>query len=206
MKIHIVDYGMGNIFSVQKKLLQENIDVSVSSEPKDILNADKVILLGVGHFNKAMDNLNHLSLIEPLNDFALVRKKPILGICLGMQLMAMTSEEGIGRQKGLGWIDASVKKFQTPNSKQFKIPHMGWNNVSLVKDSDLMQNISSKDEFYFVHSFFLQPNEKEIILNETNYIDNFCSGIEKENIFGVQFHPEKSQSSGIQLLNNFLNI
>ena len=206
MKIHIVDYGMGNIFSVQKKLLQENIDVSVSSEPKDILNADKVILLGVGHFNKAMDNLNHLSLIEPLNDFALVRKKPILGICLGMQLMAMTSEEGIGRQKGLGWIDASVKKFQTPNSKQFKIPHMGWNNVSLVKDSDLMQNISSKDEFYFVHSFFLQPNEKEIILNETNYIDNFCSGIEKENIFGVQFHPEKSHDAGQTLLRNFISI
>jgi len=206
MKIHIVDYGMGNIFSVQKKLLQENIDVSVSSEPKDILNADKVILLGVGHFNKAMDNLNHLSLIEPLNDFALVRKKPILGICLGMQLMAMTSEEGIGRQKGLGWIDASVKKFQTPNSKQFKIPHMGWNNVSLVKDSDLMQNISSKDEFYFVHSFFLQPNEKEIILNETNYIDNFCSGIEKENIFGVQYHPEKSHDAGQTLLKNFISI
>jgi len=206
MKIHIVDYGMGNIFSVQKKLLQENIDVSVSSEPKDILNADKVILLGVGHFNKAMDNLNHLSLIEPLNDFALVRKKPILGICLGMQLMAMTSEEGIGRQKGLGWIDASVKKFQTPNSKQFKIPHMGWNNVSLVKDSDLMQNISSKDEFYFVHSFFLQPNEKEIILNETNYIDNFCSGIEKENIFGVQYHPEKSHDAGQTLLRNFISI
>ncbi len=206
MKIHIVDYGMGNIFSVQKKLLQENIDVSVSSEPKDILNADKVILLGVGHFNKAMDNLNHLSLIEPLNDFAIVKKKPILGICLGMQLMAMTSEEGGGRQKGFGWIDASVKKFQTPNTKQFKIPHMGWNNVSLVKDSDLMRNISSEDEFYFVHSFFLQPKEKEIILNETNYIDYFCSGIEKENIFGVQYHPEKSHDAGQTLLRNFISI
>lgn len=206
MKIHIVDYGMGNIFSVQKKLLQENIDVSVSSEPQDILNADKVILLGVGHFNKAMDNLNNLSLIEPLNDFALVRNKPILGICLGMQLMAMTSEEGNERQKGLGWIDASVKKFRTPNSKQFKIPHMGWNNVSLVKDSDLMRNISSEDEFYFVHSFFMQPNEKEIILNETNYIDHFCSGIEKENIFGVQYHPEKSHDAGQTLLRNFISI
>ena len=106
MKIHIVDYGMGNIFSVQKKLLQENITVSISSEPQDILQADKIILLGVGHFKRAMDNLQVLNLIEPLNNFALIQKKPVLGICLGMQLMASSSEEG--SSSGLGWVDASV--------------------------------------------------------------------------------------------------
>ena len=155
MKIHIVDYGMGNIFSVQKKLLQENITVTVSSKPQDIFEADKIILLGVGHFNKAMDNLNNLNLIEPLNDFVLTQKKPVLGICLGMQLMAMTSEEGNGSKNGLGWIDASVKKFQTADFQKFKIPHMGWNNINLLKSSELMKDITSEDEFYFVHSFLV---------------------------------------------------
>ena len=206
MKIHIVDYGMGNIFSVQKKLLQENINVTISSEPKDIFEADKIILLGVGHFNKAMDNLIDLNLIEPLNDFALIQKKPVLGICLGMQLMAKSSEEGNNRNRGLGWVDASVKKFQTDDFKKFKIPHMGWNNINSLKNSALMKNISSQDEFYFVHSFFMEPNDPNLVLNETTYIDKFCSGIEKENIFGVQYHPEKSHDAGQTLLKNFIAI
>ena len=206
MKIHIVDYGMGNIFSVQKKLLQENITVTVSSEPQDISQADKIILLGVGHFNKAMDNLIDLNLIEPLNEFALIQKKPILGICLGMQLMAMSSEEGIGSNHGLGWVDASVKKFQTDDFKRFKIPHMGWNTINSLKKSALMKNISFEDEFYFVHSFFMEPNDPNLMLNETIYIEKFCSGIEKENIFGVQYHPEKSHDAGQTLLKNFIAI
>lgn len=206
MKIHIVDYGMGNIFSVQKKLLQENISVTISSESKDIFEADKIILLGVGHFNKAMDNLINLNLIEPLNDFALIQKKPVLGICLGMQLMAISSEEGNHRNRGLGWVDASVKKFQTDDFKKFKIPHMGWNNINSLKNSALMKNISSEDEFYFVHSFFMEPNDPNLVLNETTYIDKFCSGIEKENIFGVQYHPEKSHDAGQTLLKNFIAI
>ncbi len=206
MKIHIVDYGMGNIFSVQKKLLQENITVTVSSEPKDILEADKIILLGVGHFNQAMDNLNDLNLIEPLNDFVLIKKKPVLGICLGMQLMAMSSEEGNGMNHGLGWVDASVKKFQTVDFKKFKIPHMGWNNVNSLKNSELMKNIYPEDEFYFVHSYFMEPNDRKLILNETLYIHKFCSGIEKDNIFGVQYHPEKSHDAGQELLKNFISI
>ena len=206
MKIHIVDYGMGNIFSVQKKLLQENINVTISSEPKDIFEADKIILLGVGHFNKAMDNLIDLNLIEPLNDFALIQKKPVLGICLGMQLMAISSEEGNNRNRGLGWVDASVKKFQTDDFKRFKIPHMGWNTINSLKKSALMKNISFEDEFYFVHSFFMEPNDPDLVLNETIYIDKFCSGIEKENIFGVQYHPEKSHDAGQTLLKNFIAI
>lgn len=206
MKIHIVDYGMGNIFSVQKKLLQENITVTVSSEPQDISQADKIILLGVGHFNKAMDNLIDLNLIEPLNEFALIQKKPILGICLGMQLMAISSEEGNGKNHGLGWVDASVKKFQTDDFKRFKIPHMGWNTINSLKKSALMKNISFEDEFYFVHSFFMEPNDPNLVLNETIYIEKFCSGIEKENIFGVQYHPEKSHDAGRTLLKNFIAI
>jgi imidazole glycerol-phosphate synthase subunit HisH len=204
MKIHIVDYGMGNIFSVQKKLLQENITVSISSEPQDILQADKIILLGVGHFKRAMDNLQELNLIEPLNNFALIQKKPVLGICLGMQLMASFSEEG--NSTGLGWVNASVKKFKTLDSKKFKIPHMGWNTINLIKKSALMNNIASNEEFYFVHSFYMQPNDPDLILNETNYIENFCSGIEQENIFGVQYHPEKSHDSGRTLLKNFISL
>ena len=180
-------------FSVQKKLLQENAKVSISSEHQDILKADKIILLGVGHFKKAMDNLQALNLIEPLSDFALIQKKPILGICLGMQLMAKFSEEG--DSQGLGWVDASVKKFKTSDTKKFKIPHMGWNTINLSKESSLMHDISADEEFYFVHSFFMKPNNSELMLNETKYIENFCSGIEQENIFGVQYHPEKSHDS-----------
>ena len=171
-----------------------------------VFEADKIILLGVGHFNKAMDNLIDLNLIEPLNDFALIQKKPVLGICLGMQLMAISSEEGNNRNRGLGWVDASVKKFQTDDFKKFKIPHMGWNNINSLKNSALMKNISSQDEFYFVHSFFMEPNDPDLVLNETIYIDKFCSGIEKENIFGVQYHPEKSHDAGQTLLKNFIAI
>ena len=204
MKIHIVDYGMGNIFSVQKKLLQKSVNISVSSLQKDILNADKIILLGVGHFKKAMDNLKELNLIEPLNKFALIQKKPILGICLGMQLMANYSEEG--DVSGLGWVDASVKRLKTSNVKKFKIPHIGWNTVRLLKKSALMQNIKPEEEFYFVHSFYMEPNDPRIALNETSYTQNFCSGIEKDNIFGVQYHPEKSHDSGQTLFKNFLSL
>jgi imidazole glycerol-phosphate synthase subunit HisH len=204
MNIHIVDYGMGNIFSVQKKLLQENVRVSISSDHQDILKADKIILLGVGHFKKAMDNLRELNLIEPLNDFVLKDKKPILGICLGMQLMANFSQEG--NANGFGWIDASVKKFQTSDSKRIKIPHMGWNTIKFLKHSPLMDGLSQDEEFYFVHSFYLEPNNAELMLNETMYIDKFCSGIQKENIFGVQYHPEKSHDAGRTLLKNFISL
>jgi glutamine amidotransferase len=204
MNIHIVDYGMGNIFSVQKKLLQENVRVSISSDHQDILKADKIILLGVGHFKKAMDNLRELNLIEPLNDFVLKDKKPILGICLGMQLMANFSQEG--NANGFGWIDASVKKFQTSDSKRIKIPHMGWNTIKFSKHSPLMDGLTQDEEFYFVHSFYLEPNNAELMLNETMYIDKFCSGIQKENIFGVQYHPEKSHDAGRTLLKNFISL
>ena len=203
MKIHIVNFGMGNIFSVQKKIQSKDISLSISSDIHDILNADKIILCGVGHFKKAMDNLIELNLIDSLNDFALIQKKPVLGICLGMQLMANYSEEG--NVNGLGWVDAKVKKFNTSESKKYKIPHMGWNTVVISKESPLMKNINSNEEFYFVH-FYLKSNNPLNILNETTYIQKFCSGIEQENIFGVQYHPEKSHDAGNILLDNFLSL
>lgn len=202
MKIHIVNYGMGNIFSIQKKIQSRDITLSISSDAQDILNADKIILCGVGHFKKAMDNLKELNLIEPLNNFALIQKKPILGICLGMQLMADFSEEG--NVNGLGWVEASVKKFPIRQDKKLKVPHMGWNTVSISKKSALMENIDPNDEFYFVHSFFLQPENPENILNQTQYIQKFCSAIQQENIFGVQYYPEKSHDVGQTILNNFI--
>jgi imidazole glycerol-phosphate synthase subunit HisH len=204
MKIHIVDYGMGNIFSVQKKLLQENVTVSTSSDPQDILKADKIILLGVGHFKRAMSNLKELNLIDPLNNFALTQKKPILGICLGMQLMARFSEEG--NSNGLGWIDASILKFKTSDSKKFKIPHTGWNTVNSINKSSLLNGLEPDEEFYFVHSFYIQPNDPKLIMTETQYIESFCSGVEKENIFGVQYHPEKSHDSGRTIFKNFISL
>ena len=151
-----------------------------------------------------MDNLIELNLIDSLNDFALIQKKPVLGICLGMQLMANYSEEG--NVNGLGWVDAKVKKFNTSESKKYKIPHMGWNTVVISKESPLMKNINSNEEFYFVHSFYLKSNNPLNILNETTYIQKFCSGIEQENIFGVQYHPEKSHDAGNILLDNFLSL
>ena len=205
MKVHIVDYGMGNIFSVQKKLLKETGAVTISSDTSDISKADKIILVGVGHFKKAMDNLNDLNLIEPLNDFAIIKKKPILGICLGMQLMATYSQEG-GKVDGLNWVDAEVKKFKISDSLKFKIPHIGWNSVVQMKDSKLTQGISANEEFYFVHSYFVKPKNEDLTLHRSSYIQNFCSAFERDNIFGVQYHPEKSHEAGQLILQNFLNL
>jgi imidazole glycerol-phosphate synthase subunit HisH len=200
-KIVIIDYGMGNLSSVKKIFDRLNIDSFISSKPKDILNADKIILPGVGHFQKAMENLNKLHLIGVLNEMVLVQQKPILGICLGMQLMGKTSQEG--NIEGFGWIDAEVVKFKVSDKLKYKIPHMGWNQVVKSKESRLMQGVDVLSEFYFVHSFYMKVNNSSDILSKTEYEDWFVSSIEKNNIFGVQYHPEKSHDSGNILLKNF---
>tara|TARA_A100001011_G_C13883217_1_gene663882 strand:- start:13 stop:639 length:627 start_codon:yes stop_codon:yes gene_type:complete len=203
-KIVLVDYKMGNYHSVTRSLHRIGVESKISSDPKVILSADKIILVGVGHFKKAMENLHSFNLIDCLNEFALTQKRPVLGICLGMQLMAKYGEEG--DCNGLGWVDGRVKKFNITDNLKFKIPHTGWNQIKHQKESALMDKIQNSTEFYFVHSYFFQTDDKDIILNTTNYAGSFISAIQNENFFGVQYHPEKSHDQGLQLLLNFINL
>ena len=202
LKIVIVDYGMGNIQSVFRKLELIGITPIVSKEHSVIKNADKLILPGVGHFGKAIENLKILGLYDILNESVINRKSPILGICLGMQLMTNLSEEGDA--VGFGWIDAVVQKFKIDNTLEFKVPHVGWNQVEIKKDSRLMNGINSLSEFYFVHSYVCKCNDETDVLSVSNYEIEFHSAFEKDNIFGVQYHPEKSFDVGKTLINNFV--
>lgn len=203
-KIVIVDYQMGNIHSVARKLARLQATFSVTADPREIGKADKLILPGVGHFMKAMQYLDELHLIDVLNDFALVKCKPILGICLGMQLMANASEEG--NVAGLGWIDAQVVKFRVKDKLAYKVPHTGWNQIVNKKESILAKGIPDSSEFYFVHSYHLVANDSADVLHETTYEYSFPSAVEKGNIFGVQYHPEKSHGAGELLLKNFISL
>mgnify|MGYP001094648170 CR=1 FL=1 len=202
--IVIIDYGMGNLNSIRNKLKNYDVEVLTSADAEIIKNADKVILPGVGSFKKAMENIVHLNLVEGLNDFALAQKKPILGICLGMQLMTNKSEEGFA--EGLGWVDAEVVRFKVKDTLKYKVPHMGWNSINIAKNSKLMKDIPPKSEFYFVHSYHVKTNQSSIVLNETEYEYPFISSIEQDNIYGVQYHPEKSHEIGDILFNNFIDL
>jgi len=202
-QIVIVDYGMSNIHSVNKKLLRIGATAIVTSDPKIVSEADKIVLPGVGHFAKAMYNLKNLGLVEALSEFALVRRKPILGICLGMQVMASYGEEG--EMDGLGWINGRVVRFRFKPDVVLKIPHIGWNQALAQKESLMMKDIPDNSEFYFLHSYHYNP-ECQDTLTATEYGYTFPSAIEKENIFGVQFHPEKSHDAGEQLLRNFVSL
>ena len=204
MKIAVINYGMGNLHSVYRKLKLLNADAKITNDPSTILSSDKLVLPGVGHFQKAMQNLSQLNLIDVLNEFAHVKKKPVLGICLGMQLMATQSEEG--NSKGLGWFEANVVRFNVSNNLLFKIPHTGWNQTNIKKPSAITSGINNLSEFYFVHSYHWQSQRANDVLCETIYDYTFTSGVEKENIFGVQFHPEKSHDAGQQMLKNFIQL
>ena len=206
LKVVIVDYGMGNIQSVFRKFSLFGINPIVSQDSATINSADKIVLPGVGHFGEAMKNLISLNLVNVLHENVLVRKKPTLGICLGMQLMTSFSEEGEGLVKGLNWFDASVKKFQINDIQKYKVPLIGWNKIEIKKPSILMSGIENGEEFYFVHSFYCEANDEANILNSTNHEMDFVSAIEKENIFGVQYHPEKSHQAGERLINNFIKL
>ena len=203
-KLVIVDYGMGNLNSVKRSLDRMKVNAVVSSDPKEIAGSDKLILPGVGHFGKAMANLKELNLLDTLNEAVLVKKKPILGICLGMQLLAKKSEEGDA--EGLGWIDGEVVKFQVSDKLKYKIPHMGWNQIYLKNDGLLMKKIPELSEFYFVHSYYMKVKNQTDLLNETEYDYIFTSAVEKDNVFGVQYHPEKSHDAGAQILKNFIEL
>ena len=202
--VAIVDYGMGNLFSIKKRVESLGTNVIVASNAEDLNKADKIILPGVGHFAKAMENLRDRNLLETLNEAVLTRKKYVLGICLGMQLMARHSEEGDA--EGLGWFDAEVVRFRIKDTLRFKVPHVGWNEVVMKRETPLLKDIPDKSEFYFVHSYYFLPGNPADEITATEYEVFFTSCIQKENIFGVQFHPEKSHDVGIKLFENFLNL
>ena len=201
MTVGIIDYGMGNLHSVQRKLHLLQVDFKIVKNSIELVDCEKIILPGVGHFGAAMQRLQSQNLIDSLSNFALTEKKPILGICLGMQLMAESSEEG--NAQGLGWIKTKIVKFDVENPMNFKVPHVGWNTVQ-VENSKLLDN--QEDEFYFVHSYHALEPEEDIVVHRTTYEKEFISGFEKENIFGVQYHPEKSHDQGILLLKRFLEL
>ena len=210
MYVSIVDYGTGNLNSVSKALevaaaeISKKINIKISNKPKDILDSDKIILPGQGSYRQcALGVKNIPGLWDSLNEFVLVKKKPIFGICVGMQLF---SEQGYEEQvtEGFGWIKGSVRKIEI-NNKDLKLPHMGWNEVNVLKKNDLFLDIKNLSHFYFVHSFAFKAKDEKDIICTTDYEKPVVAGVLKENIFGTQFHPEKSQSNGIKLLSNFLN-
>jgi len=201
--IGIVNYHMGNLGSVKKKLEQLGQEVLVSESPAELALADKLILPGVGHFARAVQELKSLQLWEFLPDQALVKKKPILGICLGMQLMAKFSEEG--NAEGLGWFDATVVRFHVPDPIRYKVPQIGWNTLEYNQPHPLLAGLQPDDAFYFVHAYHLEAVAEADVLCSTDYGYRFVSGIQKGNIMGVQFHPEKSHAAGTQILANFVN-
>ncbi len=199
--ITILNYGLGNLGSIENMLKKIGVsDVRISNNTEDILSADKLILPGVGAFDAGMQKINDSGLIPVLNQAVLENKKPVLGICLGMQLMTQKSEEG--NLSGLNWIDAECIKFKFEDNK-IKVPHMGWNYIDIL-DSDLKNNLPNPSKYYFVHSYYVKCNQTENELIHCNYGHQFVAGFKKENIMGVQFHPEKSHKYGMQLMQYFV--
>lgn len=199
--IVVVDYGMGNLRSVQKAFERLKIAVKISSRREDIARAEKLILPGVGHFGNGMERLKSLDIIGILNEKVLADKTPILGICLGMQLLGKYSEEG--DCEGLGWIDVQTRAFDFDGAASLlKIPHMGWNTIRVCRGHKLLKDHREEKPFYFVHSYYV-PYSPEYCMASTEYGVEFSSVIFKDNIFGTQFHPEKSHRQGLQLLKNF---
>ena len=201
-KIAIIDYGMGNLGSISNMLKHLGYQSLITSDIAEIMSSDFLILPGVGKFDRAMKNIRDLDLEEALKRKVKEDKIPILGICLGMQIMCKSSEEGI--ENGLGLIDYEVKKFNFENS-DLKVPHMGWNYVQKDEDNILHKNLPENTRFYFVHSYYVEENKPALKIFTTHYGLDFVSGFASKNLFGVQFHPEKSHKYGQALFTNFLN-
>jgi len=208
MNVTIVDYNSGNISSVInsfKEVAQGKVKIEVTSDLNKIKFSDKVVLPGQGSFKSCVNALNKIDgLSNTLNEFAISLKKPLLGICVGLQMFADIGYEET-ETKGLGWISGKVCKINNQNGK-YKLPHIGWNQIKLIKDSKIFKDIENNSHMYFVHSYEFIPDDKDVISATTEYSSNIVCSIEKENIFGTQFHPEKSDKMGLKIIKNFLNL
>ena len=208
MNVIIVDYNSGNISSVINSFKEgatDKVYIEVTSDLNKIKSSDKVVLPGQGSFKSCVDALKKIEgLTDTLNEFAIINKKPLLGICVGLQMFADIGYEET-ETKGLGWISGKVSKIDNQNGK-FKLPHIGWNQINIVKDSKIFQKVENNSHMYFVHSYEFIPNDKNVVSATTDYSSNIVSSVEKENIFGTQFHPEKSDKTGLKIINNFINL
>ena len=208
MNITIVDYKSGNISSVInsfKEVAKNKVKIEVTSDLNKIKSSDKVVLPGQGSFKSCVDGLNNINgLVDTLNEFAITNKKPLLGICVGLQMFADIGYEET-KTKGLGWIPGKVSKIDNQNGK-YKLPHIGWNQINILKESRIFKDIKNNSHMYFVHSYEFIPVDKSVISATTNYASNIVCSVEKENIFGTQFHPEKSDKIGLKIINNFINL
>jgi glutamine amidotransferase len=208
MNVTIVDYNSGNISSVInsfKEVAKDKVNIEVTADLETIKTSDKVVLPGQGSFKSCIDGLNSINgLIDTLNDFALESKKPLLGICVGLQMFADVGYEET-ETKGLGWIAGKVSKINNQGGK-FKLPHIGWNEINIKRESKIFKGIENKSHMYFVHSYEFVPEDKSVISATTDYSSNVVCAVEKENIFGTQFHPEKSDKSGLKIIDNFINL
>ena len=208
MNVTIVDYNSGNISSVInsfKEVAKDKVNIKVTSDLNEIKSSDKVVLPGQGSYKSCIDALNNINgLVDTLNEFAIDSKKPLLGICVGLQMLADVGYEEI-ETNGLGWISGKVSKIDNQNGK-YKLPHIGWNEINIMKDSKIFKDIENKSHMYFVHSYEFIPEDKSVISATTDYSSNVVCAVEKENIFGTQFHPEKSDKMGLRIVENFITL
>ena len=202
--IVIIDYGLGNLGSIQNMLKKIGVPSVISGEADQINNASKLILPGVGSFDNGMKNIHERGLLPVLNNAVLEQKKPVLGICLGMQLLTKSSEEGV--MEGLSWLDAKTIKFNFPEGQKLRIPHMGWNNVKPAKAHKLVEGMEEETRFYFVHSYYVKCANEQDTLMRSDYGFDFTCAVQKDNIIGVQFHPEKSHKFGLKLMKAFAEL
>ncbi len=208
MKVTIVDYSSGNISSVInsfKEVAQNKATIEVTSDLEKIKASDKIVLPGQGSFKSCVDALNKISgLNDALNEFVLVNKKPLFGICVGLQMFADVGYEET-ETKGLGWISGKVSKIDNQNGK-YKLPHIGWNQINILKNSKIFKEVENNSHMYFVHSYEFIPKDNRVISATTDYSTKVVCSVEKENLFGTQFHPEKSDKTGLKVINNFINL
>ena len=208
MNVTIVDYQSGNISSVINSFTEAakvKVNLEVTSDIKKIKSSDKIVLPGQGSFKSCVDSLKSINgLVETLNEFAITNKKPLLGICVGLQMFADVGYEE-AETKGLGWISGKVTKINNQNGKS-KLPHIGWNEIEIKKESKIFKDIKNKSHMYFVHSYEFIPEDKSVISATTDYSSKIVCAVERENLFGTQFHPEKSDKAGLKIIDNFIKL